>query len=243
MQIKSLAASLCVLVLGGCAQAPSFRNVVYDKVSSTAQVLSPYGNPKWKTNAYRLSPGMVLNATTSEPASVLTKSAGLLGGVEGCYQTIFTLKKAQRVVPLINPVHAPYDIKILLASPFTKQAALDSFRNKPGLEDIPENALAYIRQVDYDITNIKAFEATPGQIGQAIKQIRADKDCTIKTDLLTSQVVRRIYIGDIKIAVRWDKGYSVALGPLANRIQNSLRYNIDAPKVIFAVETDRTGLF
>jgi hypothetical protein len=147
------------------------------------------------------------------------------------------------VVPLLNAVHAPYDIKILLASPFTKQATLDSFRNKPGLEDIPENALAYIRQVDYDITNIKAFEATPGQIGQAIKQIRADKDCTIKTDLLTSQVVRRIYIGDIKIAVRWDKGYNVALGPLANRIQNSLRYNFDGTKVIFAVETDRTGLF
>lgn len=241
MQIRLFLALLNAVALAGCAQVPTFRNVVYDKVSPTAQVLTPYGFPKWKTTDYRLSPGMVFNATMSDPTSALTRSAGTIGAVDGCPQTIFTLKNTPRVAPLMNPVHAPYDIKILVASPFTNKAVLNSFRNRPDLQDIPDNAFAYIRQIDYDITNIRVFEATPEQLSQAIRQVRGDAYCSLKLNPFTSQVVRRIYTGNVRIAVRWDRGYHIALGGMASRIQNSLRYDVDGNKVIFAVETDRIG--
>jgi hypothetical protein len=232
--------------LGGCA-APTFRNVVYDNISPTARVLDPFSNVNYRANDYRYPPGSVVTAPLSQPANPFTRSAGLISGRTGqfdvqCFQKIFTIKKAGQVNPTIADVSISNDMRILIGLPFGNRAAMDAFRQQPGMQDIPDNVLAYVRQVDYRIKHIRVYEPNTKQLQDAVKSLSAT--CGSFATPLRSLVIRKVYVGDITNYVRWDEGYNVAGAALwKNRVQRSLRASLSGTGVIFAVEVDPLPLY
>ncbi|MBI1201956.1 MAG: hypothetical protein GC182_05545 [Rhodopseudomonas sp.] len=228
----------------GCAAPPTFRNVVYEHVSQTARVLDPSGRATSRHNNFRFPPGTIVLPDNSEIADVLKREAGFIGEAQACPQRLYRLKDLTRVLPKENPVHVPYDIKIVLASPFSAQSAIANFKNSKGLADIPDNTLAWVRQVDYTISNIKAYEVNDEQFANSIKQIKADPNCAFAIKPFRSLVVRRIYVGNVNIYVRWDRGYALAVGSsIRSRVESALRFSYVGRKRVFAVETDRLGFF
>jgi hypothetical protein len=108
----------------------------------------------------------------------------------------------------------------------------------------PENTIAFIREVHYDITNVRVFEASPELLGKAVASIKINRDCSITPKLFGSLIVRRIYTGNVKVTVRWDKGAAAAIGPKAKgMVQDSLRYRYEGNHRTFAVETDNLSFF
>lgn len=242
---RALAGTIALAVtVAGCAAPPTFRNVVYDHVSETARVLDPAGRATSRHNNFRFPPGTIILPEQAAVADALKKQAGFIGEAQACPQRLYRLKTFARVSPKENPVHVPYDIKVILASPFTAKSAIDEFKSSRGLLDIPDNTLAWVRQVDYKISNIKVYEASDEQIAKAVNTIRAEPNCAFAVSPLRSLVVRRVYIGNVDIYVRWDKGYTLAVGSaVKNRVEDALRFSYTGWKRVFAVETDRLGLF
>jgi hypothetical protein len=230
--------SLSLAVLTGCA-APNLRNVVYENIGPSARLLSPYGNIRLASNNFRYVPGAVVALQRSAPADHFTRSAALLDGDEAaCYHKLFTIGKLKPTKPEHDTIVASYDFKFLLQSPFTRQAAIDAFLQQTDLEKIPDGVFAYIRQVDFRITNIRIYEASPQQLSAAFLSISSDAYCARKVLANSSVTVRRIYVGDVDTYIRWDKGYSANLWVAMSTVQKSLRYSVLGRRVVFAVETD-----
>src|ERR1035437_11026418 len=134
--------AICAAV-SGCA-APTFRNVVYENVSTSARVLDPKGHLwarntfQYKTNSYRYVPGSIVTAQSSEAANPIFRSAGLLGKFEvECFQAIYTIDKTGPIKPTLPPVHTSYDFEVLFDLPFAKSFALNSFKESHHLDAIP----------------------------------------------------------------------------------------------------------
>jgi len=225
-------------LLAGCS-APSFRNVIYENVSPSARVLSPYGNFSSRNNNYRYVPGSVVSLNVSKSADHLQRSAGVLDADEAaCYHRLFTAANLKPLEPRKPDIAVSYDFKLLLQSPFTRQSTVDSFLKETELSAIPDGVFALIRNVDYSITNIKIYEATPEQLKVAFDAIAADKFCSQQILTRPSVTVRRIYVGNVEARVRWDAGYNASLGPAMSTVQQSLRSYTGGRRVVFAAETN-----
>ncbi len=226
-------------VLSGCTASPDLRNVVYENISPSARLMSPYGYFNGRSNNFRYAPGAVVAVERSASTDHFSRSAGLLDADEAaCYHRLFTRWKLKPTKPVRDTIVASYDFKILLQSPFTRQAAIDSFLRQTELAEIPDGVLAYIRQVDYKIANIRIYEANAQQLSDAVKSISADPYCANRILRNASVTVRRIYVGDIDSFIRFDNGYKAVLGTAASGVQQSLRYSVLGRRVVFAVEAD-----
>jgi hypothetical protein len=222
--------------LAGCASAPTFRNVVFENVSNTAQVLKPVGDPRVGrlSNSFRFPPGSIVTASRAEFPNAFTRVAGLIPEVDNqCFQRVFRLNQLGPVGAQISPVNVSYKLDASIGS----QAALAQFRKDHRLEAIPDNVFAFIREASFQIDRIRVYEPTPAQLKIALED--AAKDCSSTRNVLGTLVIRKVYVGNVKSFVRWDDGINVTFGKFKSIVQRSVRNSFDGNGIIFAVETDR----
>ena len=235
MRQISLALAACTL-LAGCAGAPTFRNVVFENVSKTAHVLKPVGTLQSPNIGYRFPPGSIVTATLAEFPDPITRVAGLIPQQvdNQCFQRVFRLRQ---LGPVKTEIPAEVNVTYKFDASIGAQARLSQFRKDHGLETIPDNVFALIRETSFHIDNIRVYERTPAQLKVALED--AAKDCSSTKGLPATYVIRRIYRGNVKSFVRWDDGVNVSLGKFRSTIQHSVRDSFDGRGVIFAVETER----
>jgi hypothetical protein len=222
--------------LAGCASAPTFRNVVFEKVSDKAQVLNPVGDPRIGrlNNSFRFPPGSIVTASRAEFPNSFTRLAGLIPEVDNqCFQRVYRLNKLGPVGPDVPDVDVTYKIDASIGS----QAALAQFRKDHRLEAIPDNVFAFIREASFHIDHIRVYEPTPGQLKISLED--AAKDCSSTRNVLGTLIIRKVYVGNVKSFVRWDDGVNVTFGKFKSMVQRSVRNSFDGRGIIFAVETDR----
>jgi hypothetical protein len=222
--------------LTGCAASPTFRNVVFEKVSDKAQVLKPVGTPRIGrlSNSFRFPPGSIVTASRAEFPNSFTRVAGLIPEVDNqCFQTIYRLNRLGPVGPRIPDVNVSYKIDASIGS----QTALAQFRKDHRLEAIPDNVFAFIREATFHIDHIKVYEPDPAQLKIALED--AAKDCSSTRNVLGTFIIRKVYVGNVKSFIRWDDGINVTFGKFKSMVQRSVRDSFDGNGIIFAVETDR----
>jgi hypothetical protein len=228
---------LVAFLLAGCSGSPSFRNVVFEKVSKTAHVLNPVGTLQSPSIGYRFPPGSIVTARLAEFPNPFTRVAGLIPGQvdNQCFQRAFRLSQLGPVkTEFPNEIPTEVDASYVFDSSFGSQAALAKFREDHRLQAIPDNVFAFIRETSFHIDHIKVYEPTPAQLKIALDD--ALKDCSSTAQVPATFVVRRVYRGNVRSHVRWDDGVNVSLGKFKGAVQRSLRDNFDGRGVIFAVE-------
>lgn len=224
------------VLLAGCSSSPTFRNVVFENVSRTAHVLKPVGTLQTPNIGYRFPPGSIVTATLAEFPDPFTRVAGLIPKKvdNQCFQRVFRL---HRLGPVKTDIPAEVNVSYRFDASIGSQTGLAQFRKDHGLEAIPENVFAFIRETSFHIDHIRVYEPTPAQLKIALED--AAKDCSSTGAVPATFVIRRVYRGNVRSFVRWDQGINVTLGKFKSAVQRSMRDSFDGHEVIFAVEADR----
>lgn len=242
---------LAAVQLSACA-APTFRNAVFlvDR-NAPLQVLEPSGylpsskDPIYQQAGYRYPPASVIIPSRNEPPNPLTSSAGLIGEAhEQCMQEVFPLRRSA-IKSTKAPVNVVYQFGGAVGLPFADLIALQQFRTQRKLTEIPDNVIAYIREVRFSIDKIRDYEGSPKQVAAALKSlVTKNNTCGPINSPLTALVIEKVYVGRVRSYVRLDDGISLALGgDWKGKVQKSLSDSFDGKNVIFAVETRSLSLY
>ncbi|EKS32664.1 hypothetical protein HMPREF9696_03641 [Afipia clevelandensis ATCC 49720] len=246
MHNRALLVVFVAFQLSGCAAAPTFRNAVFlvDK-SAPLQVLEPKGflpppkSPFYLQAAYRYPPGSVIIPSINESPNPISESAGLIGEArEQCMQESFALRRSV-LRSRLAPVKLVYSFGGAVGLPFADQIALQQFRNQGGLTELPDNVIAYIRHVEFNIDRIRTYEGSPEQMAAALRSLRTvARTCDPIESPNSAVVIQKVYVGRVRSFVRLDDAIGVALGGnWKDKVQKSIRSSFDGRSVIFAVET------
>ena len=153
-------------------------------------------------------------------------------------QEAFSLRKS--AIKTTNaPVKLVYRFGGAIGLPFSDLIALQQFRTQRKLTEIPDNVIAYIREVEFRIDHIRAYEGSPQQVATALNSLKTkDRTCGAIGSPLSALVIQKVYVGRVQSYARLDDSIGLTLGNIwKSKLQKSIRDSYDGLNVIFAVET------
>ena len=238
--------SFC-LMLGGCT-APDFRSAVFQKFGTDATVIAGpealprEGTKRYRQNSFRYAPGSLFRFEGADDASVFDGKAGLIDNIVGeCFQRAITVNRMTLDRPADYELRYTFDASVAPLS--SKSSSIEAFRKDFEIEQIPQNAFVYLKEVVISLRDIHVYQASPSQIDEALQDIasryrRHHGFCgSVGAQANISSVVEKIYVANVSITGRWDRGLRIGLQNYWNAtIQRSFRYSYLGNRMIFAVK-------
>ncbi|MBX3512052.1 MAG: hypothetical protein KF750_00540 [Xanthobacteraceae bacterium] len=124
---------------------------------------------------------------------------------------------------------------------FFREAYTKSFFANLEIEDVPQNALVYLDYVAIHLSNVWVYEATDAQLAMVMTREHL-ASCGHYRGIMFRYAVKRIYVANISIRTRWDRGFRGGVKDILDaKIRRALAYSYSGKRIVFAVTLEPVG--